>query len=171
MRYRGSPAWPPRFGPIGERGALVSVEYRDDQAPERRLSLTVECDGQTFSGPLFVDDEALLPFLQRQLDRFIGRTLGDIGDALDLDVQFDVVRTSIRERLRHGRLPRTVAAAGPLTAGQPLSRPIRLGSAQGQPCAACDQPILTRQQRPFYLSTNGAVVLDELCERIWLEER
>ena len=179
MRYRGMSAWPPAFGgaygrvttPIGEHGRLVKVEYQEEQPAERRVSLTVEFQRQTVSGTLLVDDEALLPFLEPQLGRFIGRSLGDIGEALDLDVQLDLLRVSVRERLRDGRLPRTRAAAAPLTAGQPLSRAIRLGPAQGQRCAACDQPILTRQHRPFYLSAHGTVVLDELCERIWLEER
>jgi hypothetical protein len=149
----------------------VSAEYLEDQPPPRRLQLIVEFEGHTFSGTLRLDDEALLPFLQRQFARFIGRPLGDVGGALDLDVLLDLLRLSIRGRLREGRLPQTVAAAAPLTAGQPLSNAIRLSPAQGQRCAACDEPILTRQHRPFYLSAHGTVVLDELCERIWLEER
>lgn len=149
----------------------MSAEYLEDQSPQRRLQLTVEFGGHTFSGTLLLDDEVLLPFLQRQFTRFIGRPLSDIGDTLDLDVLLDLLRLSVRGRLREGRLPRTAAAAAPLTAGQPLSNAIRLGPAQGQRCAACDEPILTRQNRPFYLAAHGTVVLDELCERIWLEER
>jgi hypothetical protein len=180
MQYRGMAAWPPAFGgshrrgsspPIGERGTLVGVEYREDEPAGRRLALSVEFRGQAVGGAILVDDEALLPFLKAQLSRFLGRSLGDVGDALDLDVQLDLLRTSIRLRLRQGGLPRRVAVTPLLTAGQPLSHAIRLGPAQGQRCAGCDEPILTRQNRPFYLSAHGTVVLDELCERIWLEER
>jgi hypothetical protein len=95
LRFWRVSSWPPAFSssygsttifPVGEQGVLKSVSRLPaSSALPAHLELTIEFSGWTFTGPLCIDDTALLPQLETFLAAHLGQELSAIGgEELDL---------------------------------------------------------------------------------------
>ncbi len=180
IKHKGTSTWPPSFGgsygrgdrfPQGEEGELVDVEYREDVlGSPPHVWISIRYQERISSGPLLVDDIALLPFLASELGRFIGGPLAEAG-SMDLDAAIDALRAKISRKLRDGRLPRATPSMAPLASGSTPAAGIAIGSAKGPLCDGCDRPIATDRPVTTYGSVATPIRFCELCERLWREER
>jgi hypothetical protein len=85
MVFEGKPNWPPLWIAstdaatlAGEIGVLKDVI--SDITSQRRCFLMIEHDGKNYVGTLKFDDAAFCSLISRLFNRYVGRTIREIGD-------------------------------------------------------------------------------------------